>query len=110
MCWGNVGRHDAGSGNINSVGCSNLVTREPVCGCSYGYAPIVGVLVLLAAGAATGETIKAGIVGTGEFHPYGIVILFMSQVLLASLRWLLCLYPGRPCWSSTSAGFILDGC
>mmetsp|Transcript_4954 Transcript_4954/g.14258 ORF Transcript_4954/g.14258 Transcript_4954/m.14258 type:complete len:676 (-) Transcript_4954:710-2737(-) len=49
---------------------------------SYGYAPIVGVLVLLAAGAATGETIKAGIVGTGEFHPYGIVILFMSQAYL----------------------------
>lgn len=65
-----------------------------VCGCSYGYAPIVGVLVLLAAGAATGETIKAGIVGTGEFHPYGIVILFMSQVLLGYLRLLLCPYPG----------------
>jgi hypothetical protein len=52
------------------------------CACSYGYAPVVGVLVLLAAGAANGQTLRLGIAGDKYLKPYGIVILFMSQVLL----------------------------
>ena len=51
------------------------------CGCSYGYAPVVGVLVLLAAGAADGQTLRLGIAGDKYLKPYGIVILFMSQVM-----------------------------
>ncbi len=48
--------------------------------CSYGYAPLAGVLVLLAAGAANGDTLRLGIAGDRFLKPYGIVILFMSQV------------------------------
>lgn len=48
--------------------------------CSYGYAPLVGVLVLLAARAADGETLRVGIVGDKYLKPYGIIILFVSQV------------------------------
>lgn len=48
--------------------------------CSYGYAPLVGVLVLLAAGAADGKTLRLGIAGDEYLKPYGIIILFMSQV------------------------------
>lgn len=51
------------------------------CACSYGYAPVVGVLVLLAAGAADGQTLRLGIAGDKYLKPYGIVILFMSQVM-----------------------------
>jgi hypothetical protein len=58
-----------------------LLATSAVCACSYGYAPVVGVLVLLAAGAADGQTLKLGIVGDKYLKPYGIVILFMSQVM-----------------------------
>jgi hypothetical protein len=42
---------------------------------------VVGVLVLLAAGAADGQTLRLGIAGDKYLKPYGIVILFMSQVM-----------------------------
>ena len=47
---------------------------------SYGYAPLIAVLILLAAGAADGNTLKLGIMGDKYLKPYGIIILFMSQV------------------------------
>lgn len=40
----------------------------------------MAVLVLLAAGAADGNTLKLGVVGDKYTEPYGVVILFMSQV------------------------------
>ena len=40
---------------------------------------VVGVLVLLAAGQADGETLKQGVVGDSHIKPYNIVIIFMSQ-------------------------------
>ncbi len=40
---------------------------------------VVGLLVLLAAGQADGETLKQGIVGDEHIEPYNIVIIFMSQ-------------------------------
>ena len=42
-------------------------------------AQVVGLLVLLAAGQADGETLKQGIVGDEHIEPYNIVIIFMSQ-------------------------------
>ena len=66
----------------NPGSCVSYWHTVLTCACSYGYAPVVGVLVLLAAGAANGQTLRLGIAGDKYLKPYGIVILFMSQVLL----------------------------
>ena len=68
--------------------------------CSYGYAPLVGVLVLLAAGAANGQTLRLGIAGDKYLKPYGIVILFMSQVM--HLHCMAALFTGHVVYVATT--------
>lgn len=64
----------------------------------------MGVLVLLAAGAANGDTLKVGIAGDKYLKPYGIVILFMSQVGASETLHLECPCAAANAQATDSAG------
>jgi arsenical pump membrane protein len=44
----------------------------------YGWAPLVGVLILLVVGSISACTISVGVLGSGDVSPYSIIILIMS--------------------------------
>jgi Na+/H+ antiporter NhaD/arsenite permease-like protein len=49
---------------------------------SYGWVPILGVIILLIAGDCSSQALKLGFVGDDKVEPYAIIILFMSQAYM----------------------------
>lgn len=54
-------------------------------------APPIGVLILLAATAADGNTIRRGIIGDAHMRPYDVLVLFISLVSLCVSKSLSCI-------------------
>jgi len=78
--------HSRSPGTVASLARCGHGTRpyasndhDPAATPEHALPQVVGLLVLLAAGQADGETLKQGIVGDEHIEPYNIVIIFMSQ-------------------------------